>query len=100
MIRGTTPTHIFELPYEVAQFKDVEVTYAQHGEVVLTKRLADCTADVKKLIVELSQEETLAFNSAELIQIQLRLLTEGGKVFGSSVTLHDINKLLSTEVLS
>lgn len=37
MIRGTTPTHSFNLPVDAAIIKELRVIYAQNGEPVQTK---------------------------------------------------------------
>ena len=64
MYRGTTPTHIFTLPFNVEQLQKVEVTYEQLGRVILQKTKTDCTLEGKIIRLELTQAESLLFQPA------------------------------------
>ena len=41
MIRGTTPTHIFNIPFDTSLVDEVKITYAQEDEIILIKGTAD-----------------------------------------------------------
>lgn len=74
MTRGTTPTHIFSLPFSAEDITLLNIAYAQRGEIVLEKDLDDCTANDNKLICELSEEDTLLFDSSDTaVEVQLRI---------------------------
>lgn len=45
MIRGTTPTLEFILPFDTSLLAEAYVTLAQAGDVVLDKPLSECTLD-------------------------------------------------------
>ena len=84
MFRGTTPTHTFILPIEASLLTDAYITYAQHGSTKIEKRLSDCVRDDNKLVVVLSQLETLSLMANNLTEIQVAAKV-GGKVMRSQI---------------
>lgn len=84
MIRGTTPTHVYTLPIDTSLIDKIKITYAQKGEIVLTKEKDDCTFAGNTVTTELTQEETFKFD-ASLVQIQIRVLTLGGEALASHI---------------
>ena len=99
MIRGTTPTHVFTLPFDTSEVKAVLITYAQKQEVLFEKSTEDCVMNGNKVTVDLTQEETFEFNCTHSGQVQIRVLTDSGKVYASVVKKIDIETCLSKEVL-
>lgn len=99
MIRGTTPTHIFEIPFEKALIKTVKITYSQNGTVVFCKNTEDCTIEDDKITVRLTQEETLACKISSLVSIQLRILTIDGDALSSDIMVDSVQNSLDDEVL-
>ena len=99
MFRATTPTHIFALPFDTSQLKEIRVTYAQGGETILSKTEADCTLNGKEIRIQLTQEETLLFKP-ERVYIQLRVLTTDGNVMASNIATVYADNCLDEEVLS
>lgn len=81
MIRGTTPTIIFDfcdcLVLELAD--KILVTFKQDGKVLFDKDI-DLAEDVKenKVYASLTQEETLLMKAGSYVQYQVRLLINGG----------------------
>ena len=75
MIRGTTPTIEFKLPFEVDKLLVVLITFSQNGEEKLRKSEAECTLEDRSIKVWLSQEETLDFNPNTPIDIELKVKT-------------------------
>lgn len=74
MIRGTTPTHIFTLPFDGELITKLNIAYAQGGRIVLEKELADCHIEGNKISVTLTEDETLLFDSNKaMAEIQLRV---------------------------
>ena len=99
MIRGTTPKHIFNLPFEASLVKEARISYAQEYETVLTKTEADCVFEGNTITVALTQEDTLLFKKRRKVEIQLRVLTTNNEVMATvpyKVELHDC---LTEEVL-
>lgn len=99
MIRGTTPTHIFKIPFETANLKEVRIFYAQNKKVVLEKNTADCVMEDNKITVKLTQEETLAFSHMEVFEIQMVVKTLDGTVMATRPWKVHVCDILNDEVL-
>ena len=99
MIRGTTPTHIFTLPFDVSMVQKIRIIYAQNGTVKLTKTEADCTLEGNTVQVKLTQEDTLAFVAQSAAEIQVRVLTPAGDALASEPRWIGVNRLLENEVI-
>ena len=99
MIQGTTPAHTFTVPIDTEIISNVRVTYAQSGEVVLTKEKDDCSIGNKTVTVKLTQEETFKFAHDIPVDIQVRILTTGGDALASRVERVPIREVLDGEVL-
>ena len=100
MIQGTTPTHKFNIPIDASTIKSVRITYAQQGNVLLTKETADCRIDGNIVELKLTQEETLLFNEFSSVQIQMRILTIGGDALASELMRVPCGAILDKEVLA
>ena len=99
MIRATTPTHTFTLPFGSDKVKTAIITYEQHGETILEKKKGDISAKDNMLMVTLTQEETLLFDAKRSVTIQLRVLTTGGAVLASQSFTVPCGRVLNEEVL-
>lgn len=99
MIRGTTPTHTFKLPFDADIIKSVMIIYAQRNKEILRKETADCTMEGKTISVTLTQEDTFKFNHVDHMQIQLRLLTMSGDALASDIKVVNVKECLNSEVL-
>lgn len=100
MFRGTTPTHVFELPMDMSMVKRLQIIYAQNDKKLFTKELSDCTVEGPVVSVTLNQEETFKFDCRHAVQIQLRTLDMAGHALCSDVMPVSVEKCLSEEVLS
>lgn len=100
MIRGTTPTHIFNIPFDTSLVDEVKITYAQDDEIVLIKGTSDCVLDTNTIKVTLSQEDTFLFDHKKNVQVQVRLLTKSGEAFASIVEKVGVSQCLDNEVLA
>ncbi len=99
MRKGTTPTHSFVLPFSTGLIQEVEITYHQNGEEVLTKYKDDATFAGNTVSVTLTQDETFEFNEDVNVEIQIRVLTSEGMVAASDIIRIGCNRCLSNEVL-
>lgn len=99
MRRGTTPTHTFTLPFNATGLK-IRVSYAQGGRVVVRKTEADCVVSGNDIVVKLTQQETLRFNSSAAVEIQIKVLTAGNDVPVSGIYTVPVERCLDDEVLS
>lgn len=59
MIRGTTPTLEFTLPFDTSLIAEMYVTIAQGEKTVLEKTLSDCNCSGTSVSLALTQEDTL-----------------------------------------
>lgn len=99
MIRGTTPTHIFRLPFNTSLIDEVRIIYAQSDEQILVKETVDCNLDGNTISVTLTQEDTFKFDCKKCVQIQVRVLTAGGEALASKIKHIDVEKCLDNEVI-
>jgi hypothetical protein len=97
LIRGTTPLHIFTLPFDTEQIDKVRIIYAQDDRVIFTKE--QCKCEGKVVSVKLTQEETLKFDCRKKVQIQMRILTKDGDALVSAIRSVVVEKCLESEVL-
>lgn len=98
-MRGTTPIHLFRLPFDASLIKSVKITYSHDKTPVLVKETEDCTLQSNIISVKLTQEETLLFENNWLVDIQLRVLLENGDALRSDVFHRFTGVLLDEEVL-
>lgn len=99
MIRGTTPTHVFNIPFDTSEIKTVKIIYSQEDEKIIEKKTADCELTGKTITTTLTQEETLKLDCKKRVQIQLRILTKSGASMSTFVKILPVEKCLDNEVL-
>lgn len=99
MIRGTTPSFTFKLPFPVAALANAKLTIRQ-GETTLEKKLCDCEAGENILAFKLTQEETFLFDCHSFVKVQLRVVTERGDALATGVYDVPVNQCLDGEVLA
>lgn len=100
MYKGTTPTHIFKLPFDSSMVKECKITYAQDDVIVLEKFTEDCTLEGEYITTTLTQEETFLFNHKRTVQIQLRVLTTAGDALASDISSVSVRQCLDEEILA
>jgi hypothetical protein len=96
---GTTPTHIFTLPFNAEMVENVEIVYHQFGKNVLVKDIEDCEMSGNEISVTLTQEETFLFDGSANVEIQLRVVTQNDEALASDIIRVPCYKCLSNEVL-
>lgn len=99
MIKGTTPTHTWTLPFSASNIKTAKVTYAQDGFIKITKHTSDCRLEGQTLTVELTQDETLSLNHHRSVEVQLRVVTTEDKGMATKARQIPCDKCLDREVL-
>lgn len=104
MIRGTTPTLQFVLPFAANIIDVLDIAFSQQlqpyapAQIVLDKNLSDCTLDGDTISLVLSQEDTLALSSAQDVEIQLRILSNGSAL-ASQIIAVPVGRILKDGVL-
>ena len=99
MINGTTPRHVFKLPFEAEYVEEIRITYSQNNKVLLAKKKKDCEFDGKKVKCYLSQQETFVFSSEYPVIIQMRIKFTDGQVIASKEIEVPGERTLNREVL-
>lgn len=99
MIRGTTPTHTFGIPFDTSILKEVKVIYAQDNIALVEKRIPDCLLGDNMIQVTLTQEDTFKFDCKKPVEIQVRVLTRNGDVLSTIPQKVGVAKCLDNEVL-
>lgn len=107
MRRGTTPTITLNIPFEASDISVAWITFAQGGSnpatEILTKTLTDdgVTLEDGKIIVEFSQEDTLAFAKTGLpkVQVQVRILFADGSADASNIVDMAVGPILKDGVI-
>lgn len=99
MIRGTTPTLEFVIPFNTNQLVQAHVTICQNGNVVIDKALEDCHCAESKLSVKLTQEETLKLQCGFSAEIQIRAKTLGGEALASNIIRVNTERILKDGVI-
>ena len=99
IIRGTTPTIEYELPFDTSVLSEVFVTISQSGNVIIEKEIGDCVLTDCLLTVKLSQDETLSLSASRIAEIQVRMKTVDGDVLASDIYTDDVYKILKDGVI-
>ena len=105
MIRGTTPTLEFKLPFLASSIKSAQILISyvdNYKEVVIEKTLDECALGEMSISTELTQEETLAFPAPVTAEVQLRVVvTQDGKdtTLATDIYKVKVKKLLKDGVL-
>ena len=99
MIRGTTPTLRFVLPFSVDLLDAVYVTVTQDGEKVLEKTLEDCVKDENALSFRLTQEDTLELEDGKWVEIQMRAKMKSGEAVASQIERTAVHRILKDGVI-
>ena len=99
MIRGTTPRLVFAFKYTVDFVKVLRITFKQNGETKVEKTEKDVTFEENKIILKLSQEDTLGLNENVVVEIQLKVLTTTGDVLATDPYQLRVIEIFNEEIL-
>ena len=97
MIRGTTATHTFTVPFDVSTIDALSVAYSQNGKLKVRKTKDDCVLKNNTISVTLSQHDTLMFTDSQ-VSIQLKV-SRSGVVMASKIVMIPVDRCLDCEVL-
>ena len=101
MIRGTTPTLEFTLPFDTSLIAEIYVTMTQNGKTVLEKTLSDCNCSGTSVSLPLTQEDTLKLQQQPRSQaeIQIRVRTTAGEALASDIMSVYVGRILKEGVI-
>ncbi len=99
IIRGTTPSLAFALPFEAALVSDFFLTFkqAENEKYTLDKSIKDAAVYSKTVVISLSQTDTLKLYPG-VCEMQVRLKAEG-ELYASPVMRIKIADVLKNEVI-
>lgn len=98
MIRYTTPTITFNLPFEASYLTAAYITIVQK-DILIDKTLSDCVASDQTLSVTLSQEETGKLKADHPTKIQIRCVGDDGKAYASQQFKLEVKDVLKEGVI-
>lgn len=99
IVRGTTPTISFGLPFSTELIAAGFVTVKQRDEVVVEKELAECRCGGNTLTANLTQEDTLALDVGTRAKIRLVVKTTGGDRLETSDFVARVSDTFKDEVI-
>jgi hypothetical protein len=94
MIRGTTPTLTFTLPFSTSIIDTFMLTFTQSGNEIFTLTEKDCELEEELVVVKLNQSQTLKFTNTSFVEIQMRVLTLDGVAIASNIIKCSVDKIL------
>lgn len=97
--KGCTCINTFQFPFAENEVEAIRITYWQGNKVLFNKELSDCTFSDGEVSVQLNQEDTLMFNSLQIIKIQLKVRFVGGAVSKSNIIETITDEVLCCEVI-
>lgn len=93
MRRGTTPTITITTDIDLTNASNLFVTFKQDGCKEVEKTLDDVTVTEDTVVVNLSQTDTLTFDSTKQVKFQIRATLGDNKV-ASNVMSATVNEIL------
>lgn len=97
MHRGSTPTYEFELNIVPEGLTDLHIAFSQKGTVKLEKRLEEVEVQGNKLTLELTEDETLLFETDGLKNAYVDVQFKFG--FGDKRAISDIVQVIIKPIL-
>lgn len=102
MIRGTTPTLLFNLPFQASIIKSAEISIEYvdaFKKVLIVKTLEDCELGETSIGTRLTQEETLQFPAPASVLVQLRIKTNEDIILATTPYTVKVKRLLTEDVI-
>lgn len=99
IIRGTTPTHVFNTDVNLSDCEEIFVTYAQKGIVIINKNIDDLELTSETVVVTLTQTDTLKLDTEYDVEIQIRALFDDGTAIASNIIKIDVERILKDGVI-
>ena len=102
MIKGTTPTIKYNLPFESSLIKSAEIVVMYvdaNKEVLIIRNLEKCTLGDKCIETVLTQEETLKLPAPSTVEVQLRIVTKDDTILATVPEKVTVKRLLKEDVI-
>lgn len=102
MIKGTTPTLHYNLPFDTYLVKKAEIVVEYvdaNKRVLIVKTQEDCVLGDKCISATLTQEETLQLPAPSTVKVQLRVLTTDDIALATEAVKVSVKRLLKEDVI-
>lgn len=101
MIRGTTPTLEFTMPFDTSLIAELYITITQNNATALEKTLSDCNCNDTSVSLTLTQEDTLRLEQKPYSdsEMQIRVQTVAGEVLASNIMRIYVGRILKDGVI-
>ena len=102
MIKGTTPTIKYNLPFSSSLIKSAEIVVMYvdaNKEVLIVRNLESCTIGDKSIEMKLTQEETLKLPAPSTVEVQLRIVTKDDTILATVPEKVTVKRLLKEDVI-
>lgn len=99
MIRGTTPTIVYSFPIDVSGITKLRIYFMQGSEPVIIKDETDCEYGENKILVRLTEEDTLMLTAKKRLEIRIRFVLNNETVVGTKSQFLDISDTGNDEIL-
>lgn len=101
MIRGTTPTLEFTMPFDTSLIAELYITITQNGATALEKTLSDCNCNDTSVSLTLTQEDTLRLEQKPYSnsEMQIRVRTIAGEALASDIMSIYVDRILKEGVI-
>lgn len=99
MLRGSTPTIRFTLPFSFSMLAELWLTVSQNDREVFTVKKERLTASGDQVSCKLTQEETLKLRHEQPAAFQVRWKTNAGDSGGSKIKTVSVEKILKDGVI-
>lgn len=96
--RGTTPGNTFMVPIDLTTCDVIYITYSQYGATVFEIEKDDIEVSADKLVVSLTQEQTLALKKGA-VSIQIRARYPDGTAVASDIINTTTEEILKDGVI-
>lgn len=99
IIRGTTPTLEFVMPFDVKDMPALYITFKQRGETILEKSAEDVQCNGDTITLKLTQDETLKMHTGQDSYVQIRAKSNAGDAVASDIIPLTIHRVLKDGVI-
>ena len=96
---GTTPIICFYLPFDWDLVAELWFTVHQRGVELFTKTKDELEVEGSKVIVRLTQEETLRLTAGQKVDAQVRIRTTGDDSLASQIVSIEVDRILRGGVI-
>ena len=99
MRRGTTPKHTFKSKIDLRDAEVLYITYKQKGKTIIERTKDQMEVLEDRLVIHLTQQETLAFSTIGEVEIQCRARFPDTDAIASNIIVRPALRILKEGVI-